>query len=633
MNDEPLVIAFDASDEASVWAHWDAQKQRGQSDAAKDVTPLRFATYWRCSTEDNQDPETSRGWQYSVAQALVQMSAPPGSTIVAEYSDVGESRSIPWARRSGAGRLLADLKDPNRGWDALVVGEGKRCWYGSQFADVSPTITHYGVDIYIPELSGRYDPNNSNHYTMMTLSGGMSLGERQTTQVRVRAGMKAQVEVQGRYQGGRAPYGYRAVGHAPHPNPSKAADGRMLKRLEKDPVTAPVVARIFAEAMDRKSLREIVTGLNRDGILCPSAYDPARNTHRLKDGWQVSTVRAILENERYTGYEQWGKAKKHEELVSPEQPALGKRTRFVKNPDGPVRSAQRAHDPIVNVQTFLAVQNEMKRRSTNADTTKGPRASVKVTAPYPLRGLIYCGSCGRKMSPDWYRKANDLADRPVHVRYRCRRRELVEGSDKWEGHPTTVTVQQDVLLENLQEWLSTLFQPEHRDTTVDALVGALGDAPTSLSDVRREQDAQRLTEAEKKLENQLRALERGDIDLDLLAPRIKDARDEVTALKATLASHPPTQTPTVADVRTLLDEVAEHFDEVFADEADFKVLNEFLTDVGLRIVVDAQSAVAVASLGLRGEATNPHGGEAVGVSGGVRGGTWSLTPITSTWAI
>src|SRR6266545_7659770 len=30
-----------------------------------------------------------------------------------------------------ASRLLAELKRPDRGWDAVVVGEGTRCWFGN----------------------------------------------------------------------------------------------------------------------------------------------------------------------------------------------------------------------------------------------------------------------------------------------------------------------------------------------------------------------------------------------------------------------------------------------------------------------------------------------------------------------
>jgi hypothetical protein len=43
-----------------------------------------FAFLGRCSTEDQQDPESSRGWQLNRATALVE---PRGGVIVTEYFD------------------------------------------------------------------------------------------------------------------------------------------------------------------------------------------------------------------------------------------------------------------------------------------------------------------------------------------------------------------------------------------------------------------------------------------------------------------------------------------------------------------------------------------------------------------
>ncbi|WP_236792417.1 hypothetical protein [Amycolatopsis sp. GM8] len=48
------------------------------------IGPVGF--YGRCSTEDNQDPETSHGWQLGNAQKFVE---PLGGRIVADYFDVG----------------------------------------------------------------------------------------------------------------------------------------------------------------------------------------------------------------------------------------------------------------------------------------------------------------------------------------------------------------------------------------------------------------------------------------------------------------------------------------------------------------------------------------------------------------
>ncbi len=73
---------------------------------------VRFAFYGRVSTEDWQDPVTSRARQLQQALMLV---AGVG-VIVAEFFDAGQSRTLPWARRPQAAALVAQLADPDRGW-------------------------------------------------------------------------------------------------------------------------------------------------------------------------------------------------------------------------------------------------------------------------------------------------------------------------------------------------------------------------------------------------------------------------------------------------------------------------------------------------------------------------------------
>jgi DNA invertase Pin-like site-specific DNA recombinase len=52
--------------------------------------------YGRVSTEDYKDPVTSRARQRDQADAL----AAGHGRIVAEYFDIGQSRTLSWARRS-----------------------------------------------------------------------------------------------------------------------------------------------------------------------------------------------------------------------------------------------------------------------------------------------------------------------------------------------------------------------------------------------------------------------------------------------------------------------------------------------------------------------------------------------------
>ena len=89
------------------------------------------------STEDRQSPEDSIAWQRSIAAALID---PQGGRIVADYLDVGVSRSLPWSRRPEATRLLADCARMDRGFDAIVIGEPQRAFAGAQYGLTAPLL-------------------------------------------------------------------------------------------------------------------------------------------------------------------------------------------------------------------------------------------------------------------------------------------------------------------------------------------------------------------------------------------------------------------------------------------------------------------------------------------------------------
>jgi site-specific DNA recombinase len=77
--------------------------------------------------------------------------------IVAEYFDVGQNWVLPWARRLHAAALLAAMADPGRGFDAMVIGENERAFYGSQYSMMAPLFEHYGIQLWTLEAGGRLD--------------------------------------------------------------------------------------------------------------------------------------------------------------------------------------------------------------------------------------------------------------------------------------------------------------------------------------------------------------------------------------------------------------------------------------------------------------------------------------------
>jgi site-specific DNA recombinase len=187
----------------------------------------------------------------------------------------------------------------------------------------------------------------------MSLYGGMSKGEHNRIKIRVRAAMATQAKQEGRFLGGRPPYGYRLADAGPHPNPGKAAIGQRLHRLEIDPRTAPVTLRIFREYASGRGLYAIAESLTRDGIPSPSAYDRERNPHRCGLAWSKPAVRAILANPRYTGRQVWNRQRRDEVLIDVDDVALGHESRMRWNDEAAwVWSDTEAHEPIVSLELF-----------------------------------------------------------------------------------------------------------------------------------------------------------------------------------------------------------------------------------------------------------------------------------------
>ncbi|ONI92225.1 hypothetical protein ALI22I_05425 [Saccharothrix sp. ALI-22-I] len=70
------------------------------------------------STSEFQDRASSRLWQLEMSTLLVE----GYGTVVVSFFDEGASRRRKWCNRPEAARLLAAVGDPDRGFDAIVVG-------------------------------------------------------------------------------------------------------------------------------------------------------------------------------------------------------------------------------------------------------------------------------------------------------------------------------------------------------------------------------------------------------------------------------------------------------------------------------------------------------------------------------
>ncbi|WP_079161772.1 recombinase family protein [Streptomyces fodineus] len=301
----------------------------------------------------------------------------------------------------------------------------------------------------------------------MSVFGGMSKGERNRIKIRVRTAMGSQAQLQGRYLGGRPPYGYRIADAGPHPNPSKAAAGQRIHKLEPDPAAAPVVQRIFRLYVEGMSYSAIAAQLTREA--CPSAHDATRNPHRKKTAWQQGAVRAILLNPRYTGHEVWNKQRKEEHLLDVDDVTLGHRTHMTHNPPEEwIHSIEPAHEAIISPDLFDAARIVRTQRARNQGRQE--RAGKRGGRPYALRGRVRCSLCGRKMQPATIRS---------RVYYRCEFKEEEAALYPDLTHPRTVYLREDIVCQALDQWIARAFAPDRLSATIEALTHASAAASTA----------------------------------------------------------------------------------------------------------------------------------------------------------
>jgi site-specific DNA recombinase len=93
-----------------------------------------------------------------------------------EYFDAGCSGRLPWRDRPEAAALLQALPDPDRGFDAIVVGEYERAFAADQFEQLAPTLTRYEVQVWLPEAGGPVEAGSPLHRMLMTVLGAQSRG-------------------------------------------------------------------------------------------------------------------------------------------------------------------------------------------------------------------------------------------------------------------------------------------------------------------------------------------------------------------------------------------------------------------------------------------------------------------------
>jgi site-specific DNA recombinase len=540
---------------------------------------LACAAYIRTSTDDQQSPEDSKRWQLDIATRLV---APVGGKIVAIYHDIDVTRELPWTRRPEASRLLLDAADPHRGWTALVIAEPQRAFSGGQFQLVFPTLTHYGVELWVPELGGRVDPDSEGHEMLMGLFGGLSKTERRRLQTRTRNAMRAHGAA-GRWLGGRPNYGYRLVDtDIPHPQRQKASAGIKLRTLVPDPETAPIVQRIFEMYDNGIGYRSIATTLESEGHPSPGEIGPVRHP-RSAGVWGGSVVRTILTNPRYLGHQVVGRQKRKDELLDPLDPAAGTTSRQHWQPqDDWVLSDEPTWPALVDRELFERVNDRIQ--NTRGPGRRRPRA---VEGKYVLAGLLRCAACGRSMH------GATLKSKPY---YRCnaQRPDYADTT-----HPKTTAVREERILDAVDDWLNQLADARHRNATIASVLAADAAGSPEPPEVRTARRALGTLPVE--LDRVLAAIRAG-MDANLAAATTKQIQLDLASAESTVIAweqqHRTVRSLSAGDVAAALDHAGDL--AKILNDAEREARARLYRTLGLQLLLDPVGHRVEARLQLSG---------------------------------
>jgi hypothetical protein len=134
-----------AKSQAGSYVAIDRRRHTGPEPPRLGLGGLRFAFYGRISTQEYQDPVSSRAWQVEAAGRVI---AGRGQ-MTAEFFDVGTSRNLPWARRPQAAALLTAAEDPDRGFDAVVIGEFERAFASGEAQVVIALLATFGIQVWL----------------------------------------------------------------------------------------------------------------------------------------------------------------------------------------------------------------------------------------------------------------------------------------------------------------------------------------------------------------------------------------------------------------------------------------------------------------------------------------------------
>lgn len=324
--------------------------------------------------------------------------------------------------------ILADAKSES--FDVLLVYMSDRI---GRKEDESPffvtTLNKLGIEVWSVK-EGQIKTQEHIDKLLNYIRFWQAEGESRKTGARVKDAQETFVRA-GKFVGGYAPFGYRLEYSGAISN-----HGRALKKLVVNEEQIPIIEKIYDYAVRfQYGDLKIAKALNEEKIPAP------------KDIWKAGTIARILQNPVYMGYLAYNRRKRNEkngrlERIPMEQWILSN----LSNPELVIvpetiwwqaQKLREARRPTCQAGTERGTTCQMGvERGTNRQTeTAIPR--ITATGQLTLLGLVYCGSCGGRLTNGskynyWTTRAGEKRKSYVG-RYRCLNQTI--GSLQCSGKP------------------------------------------------------------------------------------------------------------------------------------------------------------------------------------------------------
>jgi site-specific DNA recombinase len=183
---------------------------------------------------------------------------------------------------------------------------------------------------------------------------------------------------------------------------------------------------------------------------------------------------------------------------------------------------------VITTDSVPALVSSSDWDAAQAERSSKPKGGRRPDQPsrYALRGLLSCTLCGHPMQGNSIRRAEGR----VAIHYRCVYRSNYPGD---AAHPKSIAVAEARILPVLDEWLARLFDPDHFDESVEALLHSdqPGVVPAAVIDARKLAD-----DARARLARHVAAIDAG-VDPTLLVEQTQRAQKDLARASEVIAAH------------------------------------------------------------------------------------------------